>query len=124
MDSQLLPRFVRLAPTDNVVVSVDPFQPGARIEQVTASERVPRGHKMASSPIAAGAPVRKFGQIIGFAKSAIQPGQWIHEHNCGMDDVHGAFGRDYRFAQEAKAEDILAVAQQATFQGYRRSNGK
>ncbi|MGL4325074.1 MAG: UxaA family hydrolase, partial [Beijerinckiaceae bacterium] len=46
------------------------------------------------------------------------------EHNCGMDDVHGAFGRDYRFAQEAKAEDILAVAQQATFQGYRRSNGK
>lgn len=124
MDAQPNPRFVRLAPSDNVVVSVDPFQPGSRIENITASERVPRGHKMASAPIAAGEAVRKFGQIIGFAKSAIAPGQWVHEHNCGMDDVHGAFGRDYRFAQEAKPENILPVAQQATFQGFRRANGK
>ncbi|MGL4497287.1 MAG: UxaA family hydrolase [Beijerinckiaceae bacterium] len=124
MDVQVQPRFVRLAASDNVVVSVDPFQHGARVEQVTASERVPRGHKMATLPIAKGQPVRKFGQIIGFAKTDIQPGQWVHEHNCGMDDVHGAFGRDYRFAQEAKAEHILPLGQQATFQGYRRANGK
>ena len=124
MDAQVNPRFVRLAASDNVVVSVDPIQPGARVEQVKATERVPRGHKMAAAPIAAGAPVRKFGQIIGFAKSAIAPGQWVHEHNCGMEDVHGAFGRDYRFAQEAKPEDILPLDMQATFQGFRRANGK
>ena len=34
------------------------------------------------------------------------------------------FARDYAFAADARAEDILPVAEQATFQGYRRANGK
>src|SRR5689334_17276000 len=116
-------RVVRLNASDNVVVAVDPIEPGAEIEGARVTERVPRGHKLSVTAIPEGAPVRKFGQVIGFASKPIAPGQWVHEHNCGMGGVHGDFGRDYRFAEEAKQEIILPAAQQATFEGYRRAGG-
>lgn len=114
------PRSVRLSPQDNVVVAVDNFEPGAVLYGVTVKARVPRGHKMALVDIPKGQPVLKFGQIIGFASKDISAGEWIHEHNVEMHD----FERDYRFAEEARKEEILPVAQQATFQGFRRPNGK
>jgi altronate hydrolase len=117
-------RVLRLNAADNVVVAVDPIEPGAEIEGARVAERVPRGHKLSVVAIPERGPVRKFGQIIGFASKPIAPGQWVHEHNCGMGGVHGDFGRDYRFAAEAKEEIILPAAQQATFEGYRRANGK
>ena len=114
------PRIVRLNPADNVVVAVDPVEAGAVAEGVTARARVPRGHKMATVGIPEGQPIVKFGQIIGFASKAIEPGDWVHEHNVVMHD----FERDYRFAEDAKQEELLPPELQATFQGFRRANGK
>jgi altronate hydrolase len=114
------PRTLRLNAADNLIVAVDRIEPGTVVHGVTASARVPRGHKMATIAIAKGAPVLKFGQIIGFASEDIQPGQHIHTHNCGF----AAFERDYAFAKDARTEAILPVAQRATFEGYRRANGK
>ncbi|MBV8184891.1 MAG: UxaA family hydrolase, partial [Hyphomicrobiales bacterium] len=71
------PRAIRLHADDNVVVAVDQVPAGALVQGVGAIERVPRGHKMASATIATGAPVRKFGQIIGFASKPIAPGEWV-----------------------------------------------
>ena len=113
------PRSVRLNAADNVVVAVDPIDAGAVIYGATAKVSVPRGHKMAVVAIADGEPIMKFGQIIGFAKGAIEPGAWVHEHNVVMHD----FERDYRFAEDARNEEILPVSQQATFEGFRRANG-
>ena len=87
---------------------------------VSARERIPRGHKMAIVPIAKDEPVRKFGQIIGFVTKDVAPGDWLHEHNVAMHD----FARDYRFAEGAKNDEVLAPELQATFQGYKRPNGK
>ena len=101
------PRALRLNEADNIVVAVDAFAPGFAYGSTTASERVPRGHKMAIAPIAAGEPVRKFGQIIGFASKPIAPGQWVHEHNVECRD----FARDYAFAQEARDEAIKILQQ-------------
>jgi len=114
------PRVLRLHPDDNLLVSIDPILPGAVAEGVTAISRVPKGHKMATVDIAEGAPVLKFGQIIGFAKAPIRPGEHIHEHNCGVHD----FERDYRFAEAAAPEAVLPLEQRMTFQGFRRENGK
>jgi altronate hydrolase len=118
------PRIVRLNPSDNVIVAVDLLAPGMAVEGVDVHARVPRGHKMATAQIPVGEPVRKFGQIIGFATQAIQPGDWVHEHNVGMGESKGDFARDYRFAEEARDEPVLPVNEQATFQGYRRANGR
>jgi altronate hydrolase len=115
------PRALRLNPSDNVVIAVDEFGAGsAVVPGVTTRERIPRGHKMAAAAIPLDAPIRKFGQIIGFASRPIEPGSWVHEHNCIMKE----FARDYRFGEDAHAETIAAVENQPTFQGFRRPNGK
>jgi altronate hydrolase len=114
------PRTIRLAPDDNVVIAVDQIAPGATASGATASERVPRGHKMAITPIAEGEPVRKYGQIIGFASKSIAPGQWVHEHNVGLHD----FTRDYRIGEGARNDEMLPPELRATFEGYVRPNGK
>ena len=79
-----------------------------------------RGHKMASTSIAKGQPVLKFGQIIGFATEDIAPGAHVHTHNCSFAE----FERDYAFAQDAREEQLLPPEARATFEGYRRANGK
>ncbi|MBF9233660.1 UxaA family hydrolase [Microvirga alba] len=116
----LTPRTVRLHDQDNLVVAVEPIEIGSVVHGVTARERVPRGHKIAIAAIHQGEPVLKFGQIIGFASKPVEPGEWLHEHNVGMHD----FSRDYHFAEDASSEAILPVEARATFEGFRRANGK
>src|SRR5215217_1711372 len=114
------PRIVRLSASDNLVVAVDLIEKGAAVFGVTALARIPKGHKMAIAPIAVGAPVVKFGQVIGTAKVAVSPGDWLHEHNVGMAE----FERDYAFATSATPVQMVDPADRATFQGFRRGNGR
>lgn len=114
------PRTLRLDPRDNVIVAVDSIEPGIDVQQVTATGRIMRGHKMATRKIDKGEPVLKFGQIIGFATTDIAPGSAVHTHNCAF----GEFERDYAFAKDAREEELLPPEARATFQGFRRSNGK
>ncbi|MCA0424038.1 MAG: altronate dehydratase family protein [Proteobacteria bacterium] len=115
------PRVLRLHSEDNVLIAVDQIDQGIDARGVAARERIPRGHKMAAVAIGKDGPVRKFGQIIGFAGKDIAPGEWIHEHNC----YYAAdFARDYAYAADARDDDLLPASQQATFEGYRRANGK
>ena len=114
------PRTLRLDPRDNIIVAVDPVQAGWAVQGVTATARIMRGHKMAVQPIGQGQPVLKFGQIIGFASEAIAPGNHVHTHNCSFAE----FERDYAFAQDARSEPLLPPELRATFEGYRRGNGK
>ncbi|APH70314.1 UxaA family hydrolase [Aquibium oceanicum] len=119
--TQTLARTLRLADEDNIVVAAGRIEPDTDIAPgVVARQRVPFGHKIAARPIALGEPVMKFGQIIGFASKPIEPGDWVHEHNVEMHD----FARDYRFAEAARPENILPVEEQATFEGFRRANGR
>ena len=115
------PRALRLDPSDNVIIAIDEIlASGEPAPDVKARERVPRGHKMAAGPVEEGAPIRKFGQIIGFASRPIAQGEWVHEHNCAVHD----FARDYHFSEDARLETIAPVEKQPTFQGFRRANGK
>lgn len=112
---------MRLSPLDNVAVATQKVEAGHTVaEGVAAAARIPFGHKVALAAIASGEPVMKFGQIIGFASTAIAPGDWVHEHNVAMHD----FDRDYRFAEAVQPVNVLPVEEQAAFQGYRRANGR
>ena len=113
-------RVIRLSQDDNVVVAVDPIPSGSAAADVTARERIPRGHKMAVAAIPADAPVRKYGQTIGFAARPIEPGEWVHEHNVALHD----FARDYRFAEGARNDEVLPPELRATFEGYVRPDGR
>src|SRR5258706_12357522 len=109
--------FLRLHPTDNVVVAVGGLSPGDIVDDVKIIRRIPPGHKAAVRPIKNDEPAMKFGQIIGFATQDIAPGDWVHEHNIGLHAVD----RDYQFEVDARDPAPLTGA---TFQGYARANGK
>jgi hypothetical protein len=91
---------VYLHASDNVCVAARDLAAGARLSaggrDVQLAGPVKLGHKIALQPIAAGKPVVKYGQTIGFATEAIAPGAWIHTHNL----TAGQFARDYAAATE------------------------
>lgn len=119
------PQTLVLNPGDNVGVALVNLDVGTRTAQgVTTVKRVPKGHKFALAAIAAGEPVTKFGQIIGFASKAIAAGDWVHEHNTGMGGADGTLTHDYAFSEGVVMPEMVPEAERATFQGYRRDNGK
>jgi altronate hydrolase len=112
---------IRLHPDDNIVVARAALMPGTALAEegaVVAGARVPPGHKVAARAIAAGEPVRRYGQIIGFASRPIAPGEHVHTHNCEMRD----FARDYAYGADARPTDYFA--EPATFLGIRRADGR
>ncbi|MBX3576286.1 MAG: altronate dehydratase [Rhizobiaceae bacterium] len=118
-------RTLRLSADDNVVVAGEKIEKGTALsEGIVTRQRIPFGHKVATRAIAPGEPVYKFGQIIGFASKPVEPGDWVHTDNCDMGPEHGAFERDYQFAQAAPRTAFVPEGQRATFEGFRRSNGK
>lgn len=66
--------------------------PGARTE-LTASEKIAMGHKIALADIAKDEAITKFGVVIGIAMQRIKPGEWVHLHNCRsqLDERSGSF---------------------------------
>lgn len=113
---------IRLDPADNVVVARLDMLPGTELpgEGVRVVGHVPAGHKVATRPIAPGEPVRKYGQIIGFASRPIAPGEHVHVHNCGLHD----FARDYAIGSETRPTAFVPEAERASFLGFVRDNGK
>ncbi|RFC63402.1 altronate dehydratase [Fulvimarina endophytica] len=113
------PLALRLHDADNVVVALREIPAGAAImDGISASVRIPSGHKVAIMPIASGAPVIKYGQVIGAASLAIAPGDHVHVHNLGM----GEHRQDYAFASAATRLDPVTVP--ATFRGFHRPSGR
>ena len=111
---------IRIHPADDVVIARHQLLGGTRLAQegVTVSGLVPPGHKVAVRAIAPGQPVRRYNQIIGTAKLAIQPGQHVHTHN--LEFSH--FARDYAVGQGAQSTAYVDTP--ATFQGIRRADGR
>ena len=118
-------RTLLLNPQDNVAVALGNLDVGIdTAEGVRIVRRVPKGHKFAVRVIPAGETIVKFGQIIGRAKVDIPAGDWVHEHNAGIGEDHGAFERDYAFCEGVQPVDFITGPQQATFQGFKRANGQ
>lgn len=114
------PSVIRLHANDDVVIARGQLVSGTGIgsEGVTVVGLIPPGHKMATRDVASGEPLRRYGQIIGFASKPIRAGQHVHTHNLAMGD----FARDYAFGQGASAPS--AVTPSATFQGIVRDDGR
>lgn len=112
------PLTIRLNAADNVVVARIDLLSATQTASIVCGEPIPAGHKVATEAIPAGAAVRKYNQIIGFATEDIEAGAHVHTHNVAMRD----FERDYAYCEEAHPTDF--VAEPATFQGYVRSNGR
>lgn len=114
-------RAVLLRGDDNVAVAARPIPKGHVISiegrGVEVREPIALGHKVALIDIDEGQPIRKYGQIIGFASKPIPAGGWVHVHNVKAD----LFDRDYAFATE---RPTLPRVEPRTFEGYLRPDGR
>src|SRR5262245_42013299 len=91
---------VVLKDDDNVAVAARPSPSGTVLNlagrTIEVREPIALGHKVALADIAAGEPVRKYGQIIGFCSKPTFAGSHVHVGNLRAD----RFERDYAFATE------------------------
>ena len=87
--------FIVLKPNDNVATARRTMKSGAAIRlngaEITLRQTIPGGHKVALADVYLGQELIKYGQNIGFAKAAIETGDWVHTHNVELKEV----GRDY-----------------------------
>ncbi|MGC1175172.1 UxaA family hydrolase [Polaromonas sp.] len=113
--------FIRLHPADDVLIARQQLVGGTVVEGVPVRGLIPAGHKVATRAIAAGEPVRRYNQIIGFASKAIAPGEHVHTHNLDMGPDKGDFARDYAFGADVKPEPVRL---EATFMGIKRADGR
>ena len=89
---------VLLSPNDNVLCLLRTMKAG---EQPAAEGANPSallqdtdlGHKVALTDIQSGAPVLKYGEIIGQATRAISAGEHVHLHNMTDPDNSGVSGQ-------------------------------
>ena len=111
-----------LKPGDDVALLKERLEAQTALEydgrEICLSSDIPTGHKVALRAIQRDNPIRKYGQIIGFATADIVAGEHVHHHNVGMKD----FARDYRFAREAKPTEFYR--ENSTFMGFLRDNGQ
>lgn len=119
--SKSTPSTLHLHPKDNLVVALTSLDHGQSLSEygITVRDNIPPGHKVAITRIPCGVPIIKYGQIIGFASTEIEPGRHIHVHNLVLHD----FSRDYSHGIDAHPTAYFAEDERRTFQGFPRRNG-
>ena len=113
--------FIRLHPSDDVLIARSQLVGGTIVESISVKGLIPAGHKIATHALATGDPVRRYNQIIGFASKPIAAGEHVHTHNLWMGEAKGDFARDYAIGADVKPPP---ARREATFMGYRRSDGR
>ena len=110
--------FVRLDRADTVVTSTRSLSIGTLVDGVSTTALIPSGHKVATTQMGLGDPVRKYAQLIGYASSNIMPGDHVHTHNVDFRNT----AMEYEFSTDLRP--VLPATKQDTFMGFCRENGR
>jgi altronate hydrolase len=114
---------LRLHPNDDVAIALVPLARHRAIDNgnhpVRLTTDVGPGHKFALRAIEVGQPVRRYGQVIGFATHSIAPGDHVHTHNLAVGEMR----LDYQFGADVRPVVPVPPDERRTFQGYRRADG-
>lgn len=117
---QTLP-YIKLHHEDDVVIARNQLAADTVLDALGSLRvlaDIPAAHKLAIRALKTGQPIRRYGQIIGFASADIAAGEHVHTHNTSM----GSFERDYAFGQDARPVECVAGVR--TFDGIRRADGR
>lgn len=116
------PLYIQVNPHDNVAIIVNSgglpegtvFPSG-----LVLREHVPQGHKVALTDLAQGAPIIRYGEIIGYAEQTIQTGSWIDESLVTMP----AAPKLEELPLANHVPEPLPALEGYTFEGYRNRDG-
>jgi galactarate dehydratase len=84
------PRYLKLNERDNVAIVVNDFglPAGSRFPcGLELRNYVPQGHKTALTDIPEGAPILRFGEVIGYAAAPVYAGEWVDEARISMPEA-------------------------------------
>ena len=112
---------LQLHQNDNIAIARYALASGQTINEpsdLRMIDNVPAAHKVSLQPIQKGEAVRRYGQVIGYASTDIQPGEHVHVHNLKM----GAVSKDYSFGSDASHPG--APERHETFMGFVRPDGR
>ncbi len=113
---------IRIHPSDNVAVALEPIESGTLVEVEGASvrtlENIPQGHKVALRDIRSGENIIKYGFPIAHALSDITAGQWVHTHNAATN-LSGEVEYSYH-----PTHPVVESVQPETFRGFVRDDGR
>lgn len=116
------PRYIKLNERDNVAIVVNDFglPAGSRFAcGLTLRAFVPQGHKTALVDIAEGAPIIRYGEIIGYALAPIQAGEWVDEARIRMPEAPALDKLEISTAVPAPLPPLEGF----TFEGFRNPDG-
>ena len=118
-----MPSVLRIHPTDNVAVALEPLSAGTELTlpglSLTAVEDIPAGHKIALRDIAEGENIIKYGFPIGHATRPIFQGTHVHIQNL-KTNLSETLSYTWQPAPEAKLPKVPS----RSFLGYPRKDGR
>ncbi len=122
-------KFLQIHPQDNVVVCLEELKKGDAVKladgrEVTATEDIPAGHKMAITDIDNGKDIVKYGYAIGHATAALSAGAWVHTHDT-KTNLEGILEYKYEPDQKYITDKQSQMAtRKGTFKGFVRGDGR
>lgn len=123
---------IRLHPDDDVAIAKVNLAAGTTLRaaagcepgEVSTRQLIPSGHKVALRAVAQGQPIRRYGQVIGFATRPIAPGDHVHVHNCAVAEFARELAHEYAFGVDVKPVAFVPEDRRRRFMGYRRADGR
>lgn len=114
---------IHLNSADNIAVARVPLASGSDLRvdgfDIVVRDTVPAGHKVALRPIAAGENIIRYGQVIGRARTNIEPGQHVHTQNVAFEEL--AFEYEFPTGEQSIPKTTNPIP---TFLGYAREDGR
>jgi altronate hydrolase len=120
----LTERAIVLRPEDDVAIAKKELPAGTILEdgpvRIEVRQEVRPGHKVARRAARRGAPVRRYGQVIGFATQDIEAGDHVHVHNLGIGELQ----REYEFCTDVVPVEYYPPEKLRCFDGFKREDGR
>ena len=108
-----------LHPSDQIAIARVTLQSGQQVRSIVVREPIPAGHKVAIEDLAQDELIRRYGQVIGRARTPIAAGSHVHTHNLAYED----FAAEYEFPA-TDPEPISFRKNVPVFLGYPRTDGR
>ena len=121
----LIDKAIVLKPEDDVAVAKAPLEAGTVVEdgatRIEVRQDIGPGHKVARRARRAGEPVRRYGQVIGFATRDIAVGDHVHSHNLDIGELSAD---RYEVGVDVAPVEYYPPTAMRTFDGYAREDGR
>jgi len=121
----LTEKAILLRAEDDVAIAKAELAAGTVLEdgatRIEVRQDIKPGHKVARHPVKSGAPVRRYGQVIGFATQDIAVGDHVHIQNLGIGELSAA---RYEVGVDVRPVDFYPPDQMRTFDGFKREDGR